>query len=79
MTIIYKNLRKATIDNIKKSEMYRQNAEVELRKIMERDPYIGLSSLVKQTGYSKQTISNAYLRIRKSSEWKTWKNNYISN
>ena len=71
-------LMKKVDGKIKNSIKYRQNAEIEIRKIMEYDPYISLGALEERSGYSRQTIASAYLRIRKSPEWKKWRKNYAN-
>lgn len=67
---------KLNIGSSRKSIIYRQNAQIEIKKIMEVEPFISLVELEKRTGYSRNTIASAYIRIRKSREWKLWIKNY---
>lgn len=56
-----------------RSKIYREEAKEIVKEKMKQEPSLSLTQLSKETGYSKPFLACIYCSVRKSNEWKEWK------
>jgi hypothetical protein len=54
-------------------KIYREEAKDVVKESLKNDPLMSLNDLSKKTGYCKAFLGNIYGSVRRSNEWKTWK------